>query len=263
MIFFLCIREMMQDPLLTKYSVVIVDDVHERTVYTDLIMGLLKKIRRKRPDLKIVISSATIDAENFANFFADEKYGFVSKIIQVQGRMFPVDIYYLMEPCKNYITKAAELALDIHAKKPDGDILVFLTGQEEISTFIDMVNTLASGYKTSQKLFCMPLFGGMPVESQMDVFNKAPYNTSKEIFVMLIIGKLIVATNIAESSVTIDGIVYVVDSCYVKLKYYDYNKGIVFYYLIFLGIESLVVTPVSKASANQRAGRAGRVKCKP
>ncbi len=93
--------------------------------------------------------------------------------------MYPVEINYLKNPCKNYVTKAAELALAIHENKPDGDILVFLTGQEEIDTFIEMINNLARTIKSKQKLFCVPLFGNMPMEAQMDVFNKAPYNTSK------------------------------------------------------------------------------------
>lgn len=215
-------------------------------------MSDLKRIKRKRKELKVIVSSATLNADAISEFFDDEKHDFKSKVMNIEGRLFPVDIHYLSEPCKNYITKAAELSIDIHEKKPDGDVLVFLTGQEEIQSFIEIINNLGKTTKSQKKIFCVPLYGNMPLESQMDVFNKAPYNTSNHFCSKFIEGKIVVSTNLAESSVTIDGIVYVIDCCYVKTKYYDYLKG----------DESLIVTPVSKASANQRAGRAGRVKGK-
>lgn len=97
------------------------------------------RIRKKRPELKIIISSATLDADRIASFFEGEKKEFKSRIVHVAGRQFPVELHYLKNPCKNYVTKAAELALDIHQKKLLGDVLVFLTGQEEIQAFIDFL----------------------------------------------------------------------------------------------------------------------------
>ena len=133
------IKEMLQDPLLSKYSVLMIDDVHERSINTDIIMGLLKKIKRKRPDLKLVVSSATLDARPLALFFEDKKYGLTSEVYTIKGRSFKVNINYLSHPVKNYVTYAAKLAKDIHTTKPlDGDILVFLTGIEEIEAFIEI-----------------------------------------------------------------------------------------------------------------------------
>ena len=107
------------------------------------ILQYILRIRRKRPNLKIIVSSATLDADSIAKFFEDEKYNFKSNIVYVEGRQYPVDIYYLKNSCQNYVTKSVELSLDIHQNKPDGDILIFLTGQEEIETFIEMLNQFA------------------------------------------------------------------------------------------------------------------------
>lgn len=175
--------------------------------------------------MKVIVSSATLNADAIAEYFEDEKHKFKSKVINIEGRLFPVDIHYLAEPCKNFIMKAAELSIDIHENKPEGDILVFLTGQEEIQSFIEIMNNLGKSTKSQKKIFCVPLYGNMPLENQMDVFNRAPYNTSISFFLVNSQGKVVVSTNLAESSVTIDGIVYVVDCCFVKVKYYDYMKG--------------------------------------
>ena len=128
------VREMLIDPLLSKYSVLVVDDCHERSLYTDIILGLLKKIRVKRrelkDDLKIVISSATLDASMFLKFFHEPSKGFKAEIIEVQGRQYPVEIFYLERPCKDYVAQAVVTALSIHMREElnSGDILVFLTG---------------------------------------------------------------------------------------------------------------------------------------
>lgn len=121
------INQILQDPLLSSYSVVMVDDIHERTINTDLLLGLLKKIRRRRRDLKLVISSATLDAEQISAFFEEQELH--STVLSVEGRCFPVDVFYLGQPCKNYVIAALKIALALHSeKKPDsGDILVFLT----------------------------------------------------------------------------------------------------------------------------------------
>ncbi|KAK8161030.1 P-loop containing nucleoside triphosphate hydrolase protein [Phyllosticta citrichinensis] len=236
----LLLREALVDPLLSRYSVIMVDEAHERSLSSDVLLGLLKKIRKKRSDLRIIVSSATLQAEDFLNFFAgdDEQTG---RIISLEGRMYPVDIHYLEQPAEDYVERAVKTVFDIHTQEPEGDILIFLTGREEIETAIEMVaDRAASLNPNAQKLQPLPLYAGLSTDQQMYVFEPAAENTRK----------VIVATNIAEASVTIEGIVYVIDCGFVKLKAYNPT----------VGIETLTATPVSKASATQRAGRAGRTK---
>jgi ATP-dependent RNA helicase DDX35 len=245
----LLLREMLVDPLLNRYAVIMVDEAHERSLSSDILLSLLKKVLRKRSDLRVVVSSATLEAERFLDFFAPDEgekvhgkskveYG---QIVGIEGRTYPVEIQYIVEPTNNYVEAAVEAIMNIHANESDGDILVFLTGREEIDDAIDLLgDRIADMSSKQQKLLTLPLYAGLPAEEQMFVFQKAPINTRK----------VILSTNIAEASVTIDHIVYVIDSGYVKLRTYDAR----------LGIETLNVLPVSKASATQRAGRAGRTR---
>ncbi|KAK3905353.1 P-loop containing nucleoside triphosphate hydrolase protein [Staphylotrichum tortipilum] len=246
----LLIREALVDPLLSRYSVIMVDEAHERSISSDILLGLLKKIRRKRPDLRIIISSATLQAEDFRNFFSETKdenppdgkpAADVASIISLEGRTYPIDILYLETPAEDYVEKAVSTVFDIHSSEPKGDILVFLTGREEIDQAVQAVSERSTQLPPgSQSILPLPLYAGLSTDQQMYVFEEAPENYRKVIF----------STNISEASVTIDGIVYVVDSGFVKLRAYNPTTG----------IESLTVTPVSKASAAQRAGRAGRTK---
>ncbi|KAH5246694.1 hypothetical protein HBI42_133680 [Parastagonospora nodorum] len=245
----LLLREMLVDPLLNRYSIIMVDEAHERSLSSDILLSLLKKVLRKRSDLRVVVSSATLEAERFLDFFAPdegEKVHGKSKeefgqIVGIEGRTYPVEIQYIAEPTNNYVEAAVEAIMDIHTSESDGDILVFLTGREEIDDAIDLLgDRIADMSSKQQKLLTLPLYAGLSTEEQMFVFQKAPTNTRK----------VILSTNIAEASVTIDHIVYVIDSGYVKLRTYDAR----------LGIETLNVLPVSKASATQRAGRAGRTR---
>ncbi|KAJ4134740.1 hypothetical protein NW768_004341 [Fusarium equiseti] len=250
----LLIREALVDPLLTRYSVIMVDEAHERSISTDVLLGLLKKIRRKRPELRIIISSATLQAKEFLDFFtrsADDqtntkndgngKQDEVGAIVSLEGRTYPIDILYLESPAENYVEKAIDVVIDIHTQEGEGDILVFLTGREEIDNAIQAVSERMVDLGSKHgPLMPLPLYAGLSTEQQMYVFDKPPEGTRKVVF----------STNIAEASVTIDGIVFVVDCGFVKLKAYDPRTG----------IESLTATPVSKAAASQRAGRAGRTK---
>ncbi|KNB11165.1 hypothetical protein FOXG_20473 [Fusarium oxysporum f. sp. lycopersici 4287] len=246
----LLIREALVDPLLTRYSVIMVDEAHERSISTDVLLGLLKKIRRKRPELRIIISSATLQAKEFLEFFTrssddqpnkTDKNDEIGTIVSLEGRTYPIDILYLESPAENYVEKAIDVVFDIHTQEGEGDILVFLTGREEIDNAIQAVSErmLDLGSKHGP-LMPLPLYAGLSTEQQMYVFDKPPEGTRKVVF----------STNIAEASVTIDGIVFVVDSGFVKLRAYDPRTG----------IESLTATALSKAAASQRAGRAGRTK---
>ena len=239
------LRETMSDPLLTQYSVIMLDEAHERTLHTDIMIGLLKKIKKKRKDLRIIVSSATLDAEMFKDFFNTNITSDASKdtaaILSVKGRSYPVDIHYTLSPVADYIKTTVDTVMGIHKEESYGDILAFVTGQDEVeavvSQLIERARALSKG---SQYLKVLPMYSGLPHVEQMLVFKPTPHNTRK----------VVVATNIAEASITISGVVYVIDCGFVKLRAYTPK----------VGVESLVVVPVSQASANQRAGRAGRVR---
>ncbi|XP_020011936.1 probable ATP-dependent RNA helicase DHX35 isoform X5 [Castor canadensis] len=239
------VREMMVDPLLTKYSVIMLDEAHERTLYTDIAIGLLKKIQKKRGDLRLIVASATLDAEKFRDFFNQNETGDPAKdtcvILTVEGRTFPVDIFYLQSPVPDYIKSAVETVVKIHQTEGDGDILAFLTGQEEVETVVSMLIEQARALARTgmtKHLRVLPMYAGLPSFEQMKVFERVSRS----------VRKVIVATNVAETSITISGIVYVIDCGFVKLRAYNPRTA----------IECLVVVPVSQASANQRAGRGGR-----
>ena len=228
------LREFLGEPDLASYSVLIVDEAHERTLHTDILFGLVKDIARFRPKLKLLISSATLDADKFSQFFDD------APIFRIPGRRFPVDIYYTKAPEADYIDAAVVTVLQIHVTQPLGDILVFLTGQEEIEAANEMLleRTRRLGSKIKE-LVVLPIYSTLPSDMQIKIFDPAPPGGRK----------VILATNIAETSLTIDGIHFVIDPGFCKQKTYNARNG----------MEALTITPISKASANQRAGRAGRV----
>ncbi|KAK7605791.1 ATP-dependent RNA helicase DHX8 [Phyllosticta paracitricarpa] len=163
----LLLREALVDPLLSRYSVIMVDEAHERSLSSDVLLGLLKKIRKKRSDLRIIVSSATLQAEDFLKFFAGDEDQ-TSKIISLEGRMYPVDIHYLEQPAEDYVERAVKTVFDIHTQEPEGDILIFFTGREEIETAIEMIaDRAASLNPNAPKLQPLPLYAGLSTDQQI------------------------------------------------------------------------------------------------
>ncbi|KAH8914597.1 P-loop containing nucleoside triphosphate hydrolase protein [Atractiella rhizophila] len=228
------LREFLTDPMLEGFGVMMIDEAHERTLATDILLALVKDLAKSRPEFRILISSATINAEKFANYFEG------APIFFVPGRKFPVNVYYTQSPEAHYLHAAITTVFQIHTTQPKGDILVFLTGQDEIESAMESIEETARvlGNKVRELMIC-PIYASLPTEMQSKIFEPTPPNARK----------VVLATNIAETSITIDGIVYVVDPGFVKQNSFNPKTG----------MSSLVVTPCSRAAVEQRAGRAGRV----
>lgn len=226
----LLLAESEQDQLLSQYSVIIVDEAHERSLNIDFLLGYLKQLLAKRNDLKLIITSATIDHQRFSQHFND------APIVEIEGRTFPVETRY--EPLLNEAGEATEPREAILSnvrrlsKEGRGDILVFLSTERDIFDTADFLRK-AQLFNTE----IMPLFARLPIKQQQAIFAKSTKR------------KVVLATNVAETSITVPGIVYVIDAGLARMKRYNYRSK----------VERLPIEPISQASANQRQGRCGRV----
>ncbi|AIN97688.1 ATP-dependent RNA helicase-like protein [Leishmania panamensis] len=260
------LREAFTDPDLTNYSVVVVDEAHERTIDTDVVLGLLKQLLTRRPSFRLVVMSATLDVAKIQSYFP------CAPLVHVSGRMYNVDVFYMPEPVRDYVEATVSCVRQVHEREPAGDILCFLTGEAEIERAVaalhQALGSSSAGASKEQgapvqgaradltplstlaedlaaparptEVVVLPLYGSLSLKDQQKVFATYPPNTRK----------VVVATNIAETSVTIDGIVYVVDCGYQKQSLYNSEAR----------VDYLLPAVISKASAEQRKGRAGRTR---
>jgi pre-mRNA-splicing factor ATP-dependent RNA helicase DHX38/PRP16 len=226
------LREALSDSDLDRYSVVVMDEAHERSINTDILFGVLKRVVAARADFRLIVTSATMDSGKFSRFF----HG--APVFTIPGRTFPVEAYFSKTNPTDYVESAVDQALSVHINQPPGgDILIFMTGQDDIeATCLLLADRLAAVGEGVAPIAVLPIYSQLPADMQAKIFRPSPHR------------KAIVATNIAETSLTVEGIRYVIDCGFAKVKVYNPR----------IGMDSLYITPISRANANQRKGRAGR-----
>src|SRR3954470_6853226 len=230
------LAETQGDRLLKAYDTLIIDEAHERSLNIDFLLGYLKEILPQRPDLKVIVTSATIDADRFARHFANG--GKTAPVIEVSGRMYPVELRYRPLKSKDEDDEEQDMeeaivdAVDDLARAGTGDVLVFLPGEREIRETAEL---LRKHHPKGAEI--LPLYARLSFEEQDRVFK--PHGARR----------IVLATNVAETSLTVPGIRYVIDTGLARVNRYSYRNK----------VEQLQVEKISRASANQRAGRCGRV----
>ena len=235
------LAETQTDPMLKAYDTIIIDEAHERSLNIDFLMGFLRQLLPRRPDLQVIVTSATIDADRFAQYFASRKGP--APVVQVSGRTFPVEVRW--RPFEE--SKDADLNTAISDAVDDlwrgggmrsaGDILVFLPGEREIREATDHLRKHLSHQPTLRDAEILPLFSRLSQAEQDRVFETGGQR------------RVVLATNVAETSLTVPGIRFVIDAGTARVKRYSYRQK----------VEQLLVEPISQAAANQRSGRCGRV----